>query len=521
MKIRAALYARVSTAAQTEKWGLSTQRDALAAHAAREGWEIVEKFEDAGISGETLTERPAMLRLLEGVRAGRFDVVCAVEFERFSRSRHGRDWSEILSACEDGRAKLATLTQTLDAANPDDGFLGGLFGLLSARERRKTMERTRKGRRARAADGKWAVGVAPFGYRVGDSGRLEIVDEDAAVVRSIFAAVRDGSPLAHVATDLNARGVRPPGRSKRGGRVWRPVAIKRMIENETYMGRLVYGNRTHAAGTDLVVVEDAHPAIIDPREYARVVGLVAARKAQSFPRSHWDSGFILTGILKCATCGHGMQGKGSPHPRHPERRRQRSYICTHGRYLPDAPRCATVNAYAAEDAVCAELARALSVPGVLMQVRREAVGELLRDATEDSRRRADLEGQIAQSEQRVRMLYEDRVAGLLSPVQFGEFNAAELAKQANARTEIRAVEDRLLALGGHADVEAVVARLADVGRVLGALTPAERKMLLAETVSAIRATRREDGSLAVQIDYRLPGLGAAPAATPAALAASA
>ena len=136
---------------------------------------------------------------------------------------------------------------------------------------------------------------------------------------------------------------------------------------------------------------------------------------------------------------------------------------------------------------------------------------MLRDSTDDTRLRAELEGSIAESERRVRMLYDDRVAGLLSPAQFGEFNAAELVKQSGARKQIRAAEDRLLAMGRHADVEAIVGKLADLGRALDVLDPAERKLLLAETVSAVHATRGEDRAFTVAIDYRLPGLGRAPA----------
>ncbi len=510
MTPRVACYTRVSTGGQVEKWGLPTQRAALADHVKRQGWDVVEWFEDAGISGETLGARPAMTRMLADARAGRFDIVLAVEFERFSRSRHGRDWAEILGACEDGHVKIASLSQVLDPASPDDGMLAGLFGLLSAREKRKITERTRRGRRARAAEGKWAVGCAPYGYRVGADGHLVVVEAEADVVRSVFAAMRDGAALSHVARDLNERGVAPPGQSftDARGRAWRPSSLRRMLANPTYTGCVVFGTRSHAHGDQPVVAEDAHEAIVPLHEFERTRALLAARNTRSYPRSHWDSGYILTGLIRCPTCDHGMQGKWSN-----DRKGQkvRYYICTAGRYTPDAPRCRAIQAEPVERAVLDELVRVLSVPAVLDEVRRQAVEEMLRDSTDDTRLRAELEGSIAESERRVRMLYDDRVAGLLSPAQFGEFNAAELVKQSGARKQIRAAEDRLLAMGRHADVEAIVGKLADLGRALDVLDPAERKLLLAETVSAVHATRGEDRAFTVAIDYRLPGLGRAPA----------
>jgi site-specific DNA recombinase len=508
MTTRVAAYVRVSTSGQVEKWGLPTQRAAIEDHVRRNKWTIIEWYEDPGISGETIDARPAMRRMLDDVRDGRFDVVLAVEWERFSRSRHGNDWATILSAVEDGHAKLATPSQTLDPASPEDGFLGGLFGLLASREKRKIVERTRRGRRARAAEGKWAVGVAPFGYVVGADGRLVVDEERAAVVRDVFAMILDGKPLAHVAQELNRRGVVPPGRFVNGrGAEWRPVAIRRMLENETYSGRLVFGSRTHAKGDQPVVVEDAHPAIVPAHELARVRAVFAARKSASYPRSHWHAGYLLSGILLCPKCGHTMAGTWSP-DRHGGKLRY--YTCA-GKYTPGTPRCGKLRADPLERAVLDDLARALAAPDVLAEVRRQAVEEMLRDSTDDAKRRAELDGSIAESARRVRLLWDDRAAGLISPAQFGEFNAEETANQTSMRREIRAIEGRLLALGRHADVESVVGRLADLGSALDVLDSAERKSILAETVAAVHVSRREDATPDVRVEYRLPGLGAAQA----------
>ena len=60
--MRAALYARVSTEEQTEKYGLSSQLTELRALAQRRGHEITAEFIDDGISGAEL-DRPALSRL--------------------------------------------------------------------------------------------------------------------------------------------------------------------------------------------------------------------------------------------------------------------------------------------------------------------------------------------------------------------------------------------------------------------------------------------------------------------------
>ena len=83
---RAALYLRVSTASQTTE----NQRIELERVAAQRGWEIVEVYEDAGVSGAKGREqRPAFDRMLKDATQGRFDVLAAWSVDRLGRSLQG------------------------------------------------------------------------------------------------------------------------------------------------------------------------------------------------------------------------------------------------------------------------------------------------------------------------------------------------------------------------------------------------------------------------------------------------
>src|SRR5262245_20273098 len=71
---RVALYARVSTDEQAEKYGLDSQLRALRERAKARGWDVVGEFKDDGYSGATL-DRPALTKLREAARTRAFDVV--------------------------------------------------------------------------------------------------------------------------------------------------------------------------------------------------------------------------------------------------------------------------------------------------------------------------------------------------------------------------------------------------------------------------------------------------------------
>jgi site-specific DNA recombinase len=85
MSKQAAIYTRVSTSEQSEEgYSLPEQERAARELIAREGWEHVETFEDAGKSGSD-RERPALKRLLDSVAAGRIDVVVFKALDRLGR----------------------------------------------------------------------------------------------------------------------------------------------------------------------------------------------------------------------------------------------------------------------------------------------------------------------------------------------------------------------------------------------------------------------------------------------------
>ena len=83
MKRRVGIYLRVSTDGQTTE----NQRRELEAVAARSGWEVVDFYEDAGISGSNGREkRPGLDRLLKDATARRINMIAACSVDRLGRS---------------------------------------------------------------------------------------------------------------------------------------------------------------------------------------------------------------------------------------------------------------------------------------------------------------------------------------------------------------------------------------------------------------------------------------------------
>lgn len=85
---RIACYIRVSTQEQKlHGLSLDAQREALIRYAESHGLKIVEWYEDEGVSGRKLIRRrPALQRMLNDAKAGKFDRIIFIKLDRYFRS---------------------------------------------------------------------------------------------------------------------------------------------------------------------------------------------------------------------------------------------------------------------------------------------------------------------------------------------------------------------------------------------------------------------------------------------------
>src|SRR3954465_9157751 len=85
ISIRAAIYARYSSDLQSTS-SIEDQVRVCREMAVARGWEVAEVYADHALSGASML-RPGYQRLLEDMRAGRFDLVVAEGLDRLSRDQ--------------------------------------------------------------------------------------------------------------------------------------------------------------------------------------------------------------------------------------------------------------------------------------------------------------------------------------------------------------------------------------------------------------------------------------------------
>jgi DNA invertase Pin-like site-specific DNA recombinase len=138
---RGALYLRVST---LNGQSTDNQRLELERVAERHGWQVVELYEDAGISGARGREhRPAFNRMLKGAVRRDFDVILAWSVDRLGRSL--QDLVGFLSEIHAKGVELYLHQQGIDTTTPSGKAMFQMMGVFAEFERAMIRERVLAG----------------------------------------------------------------------------------------------------------------------------------------------------------------------------------------------------------------------------------------------------------------------------------------------------------------------------------------------------------------------------------------
>jgi DNA invertase Pin-like site-specific DNA recombinase len=280
---RAAVYLRVSLDATGEGLAVDRQREACLSIVAGRGWQLVEEYVDNSISAtDAKKNRPGYNRLVDDLRAGRFDALVCYDLDRLTRQpRQLEDWIDAAD-----RDALALVTANGEADLTTDA--GRLFARIKLAVARSEVER-KSVRQRDAARQRSELGRPPLGVRLtGYTPQGDLVPDEAEVVRQMFDRFAAGDPLRAIARTLTEAGI-----TTRRGRPWNPSTIRTILTNPRYAGRAVYqGRETGGRGAWVPIVDDA--------QFDAVQALLrddGRRTQQTTERKHLGSGLYL-----CRVC---------------------------------------------------------------------------------------------------------------------------------------------------------------------------------------------------------------------------
>ncbi|MFA6568860.1 MAG: recombinase family protein [Victivallales bacterium] len=331
-------YCRVSTPMQVDGLSLDVQQEQIEKYIRSRGWKLYKIFIETGYSGKDF-ERPRFQEMLRHLHAGKFGVIVVPKIDRFARNI--RLLLEIVeNDLKPNNVQLVSVSENIDTTNPAGNTLFQIMGIFAAMERERISERITDSHRKKALTG--PVGGSKLGYKFDKNGECRIDSKGADVVRMIFRLyVKENQTPVQIANHLREKDIKSVYEKYMCFRV-----IQRILKNEAYIGRFIYGRKKIINGkvvrmpeSEWIIVERKDLAIIDKKTFS-----AAQRKLQKNKRQYDKSRGIGDGnkpvqktpyenLLErdMVTCGHCSGRMGTRKPGYQPRKAvspSYSYFCT-------------------------------------------------------------------------------------------------------------------------------------------------------------------------------------------------
>ena len=292
-KKKCGLYMRVSTEDQArEGFSLPEQRERLETFCKFKGYEIIDYYEDAGISAKTGNHRPEFERLKNDIKAKKVNTIVALKLDRITRSIY--DWENLMTFLDENNAYLDCVNDEINTTSANGKMISRLLMSVSQNEIERTSERTKVGLAGAIKCGH-IPHIAPLGYKHEDK-RLVIDYSTKDIVVRIFDLYYNGYSYQKISNLFNEKKVL-------GKDNWRDSTIVTILENEIYKGDFVHGKRTKHP----TYYEDVAPPIIS-KEMWEDCQVQKKKNSRSYKRTLT---YLYLQKLKCPKCSRILGGKAT------------------------------------------------------------------------------------------------------------------------------------------------------------------------------------------------------------------
>lgn len=315
---RAVAYVRVSSKSNAQSNSFEFQERYWADTLANDNnIKFVGIYADHGISGRDVRKREHFNQMIADARKGKFDVIYTKSVSRFSRNV-----AQLLEAVRELRelnVEVIFENENIHTFRPSSEIYLTLAATIAENELKTDSDRMRWSIRDRFAKGYIAIGSRCFGYKLVGNNQLEIVPEQAEIVRRIFDMYLNGYGVCKIMRELTEN------RMLNGvGKVnWSMNSIRCILTNEKYMGdtlsqkSVTIDDVTYKNDGTLAkqyYIENSHPAIVSKEIFTQVQEEMKRRENPKIQGNRAQK-YEFTHMLVCGDCGktfrHKVSGAGT------------------------------------------------------------------------------------------------------------------------------------------------------------------------------------------------------------------
>ena len=294
-------------------------------------YNLVCEYCDEDLSGAG-TFRPEFERLIKDCENGKIDIVLCKSQSRFSRDMEIVE-RYINNKFKEWNVRFISLSDNADTENPGNKKSRQINGLVNEWYLEDVSNNIRSAFNSKMKQGEFISPFAPFGYLVdsSDNNKLVVDKEACLVVKDIFNLYLRGYGYSAIAKCLNDKNIPSPSLHKyrqgiklnivsnkaREEIKWNSNAIKTILKNEVYLGKLVQGKRTTISYKNHKIINkdkclwisypNTHEAIIDEDTFNKVQ---LEMKNRTKPRGN-STVHLFSGKVFCLECEHYLRKKNS------------------------------------------------------------------------------------------------------------------------------------------------------------------------------------------------------------------
>ena len=306
-KRRVAAYARVSTDSDEQLSSYEAQVDFYTRYIQQNPeWDFVSIYTDEGVTGTNTKKREGFNRMIEDALAGKIDLILTKSISRFARNTV--DTLTTIRRLKEKGIEVYFEKENIYTLDAKGEVMITIMSSLAQEESRSISENVTWGKRKSMADGKFSLAYKRFlGYKKGPDGLPQIVEEEAKIVRKIYALFLEGNTVRAIADQLTSEGIPTPA----GKQQWSVSTIMSILQNEKYKGDALLQKtytvdflsktiRKNSGEVTQYYIQNSHPAIIDPDTFELVQNEIKRRRPG---RRHLHKNSPFTAKIICGECG--------------------------------------------------------------------------------------------------------------------------------------------------------------------------------------------------------------------------
>ena len=314
---RVAAYCRVSTDSEEQLTSYNTQKKVYTEMIlANKDWCLAGIYADEGISGTQVKHRDEFNRMIKDCLNGKIDYIITKSVSRFARNTvECLEYVRMLKARGIG---IIFEEQKIDTLKTDSELYLVIYAGFAQSESESMSKNITWAVRKKFEEGKVQFNYGKLvGYRKGEDGQPEVVEEEAEIVRSIFTMFIAGLTLREVRDKLIADGVQ----TKCGKQKWSVSTIQNILRNEKYCGDAILQKtvtidcisksvKKNTGEAPMYYVHNNHEPIISREDFNKAqeelirrnaIPIAAQKKAMTVQSRY--SRYALSEVVHCGECG--------------------------------------------------------------------------------------------------------------------------------------------------------------------------------------------------------------------------